>query len=128
MPTHPRYEGPIFECLNHTRYSLCTEHVSGSGLHILHHDIRKKWEELEAKLLWCLQLLGTEWYVPMSHRLLLPPSSYGYKALHTDASLTWKVALRLHNAFLHKSMHDRISIASWLKYLQYFQQLVHTLS
>ena len=127
VPTNPRYEGPIFECLNHTRYSLRTEHVGG-GLHILHHDIRKKWEELEEKLLWCHQLLGAEWYVPMSHRPPLPPSSYGYKASHADASLTRKVAIRSRNAFLRKSMHDRVSIASWLKYLQYLPRFVHTLS
>lgn len=126
VPRNPRYEGPIFECLNHTRYLLCTEHV-GNGQHILHRDIREKWDTLETKLQLCLRLLGAGWYAPLSYRPPLPPSQYGYKASHADASLTQKVALRLRNAFLCKSMHNTIFIVSSLKYFQYFQRLVHGL-
>ncbi|KAG2069912.1 hypothetical protein BDR04DRAFT_1156070 [Suillus decipiens] len=41
IPLNPKFNGPIFECLNHSIFSLCTE-LNGQGKHILHRDIREK--------------------------------------------------------------------------------------
>ncbi|KAG1890841.1 hypothetical protein F4604DRAFT_1913655 [Suillus subluteus] len=63
IPLDPTFDGPIFECLNHSIFSLRTELDSG-GKHILHRDIREKWCELEHKLLWCQEILGAGLLIP----------------------------------------------------------------
>ncbi|KAG1765883.1 hypothetical protein EV702DRAFT_1050871 [Suillus placidus] len=57
IPLNPNFDSPIFECLNHSMWSLSTE-LDSQGKLILHHNIREKWCELEQKLLWCQELLG----------------------------------------------------------------------
>ncbi|KAG2108788.1 hypothetical protein BD769DRAFT_1675188 [Suillus cothurnatus] len=99
VPLNPSFNGPIFECLNHSMFSLCTE-LNSQGKHILHHDIRESWVELEKKLLWCQELLGAGLLVPWETKLPCPPAQYGYQRSHSDAKLTKKVALKSHNAFL----------------------------
>jgi hypothetical protein len=99
IPLNPSFDGPIFECLNHSMFSLRTE-LDNRGQHILHRDIREKWQELEQKLLWCQQLLGAGLLVPWTTVLPRAPSQYGYLRSHVDAKLAKKVALRSRNAFL----------------------------
>jgi len=50
VPLNPSFDGPIFECLNHSMFSLRTE-LNSQEKHILHHNIRESWVELEKKLL-----------------------------------------------------------------------------
>jgi hypothetical protein len=99
IPLNPSFNSPIFECLNHSMFSLCTE-LDSQGKHILHHDIRESWVELEKKLLWCQELLGAGLLVPWETKLPCPPTQYGYQRSHSDAKLTKKVALKSCNAFL----------------------------
>ncbi|KAG2092396.1 hypothetical protein BD769DRAFT_1395449 [Suillus cothurnatus] len=99
VPLNPSFNGPIFECLNHSMFSLHTE-LNSQGKHILHHDIRESWVELEKKLLWCQELLGAGLLVPWETKLPRPPAQYGYQRSHSDTELTKKVALKSHNAFL----------------------------
>ncbi|KAG0692956.1 hypothetical protein DFH29DRAFT_1007858 [Suillus ampliporus] len=49
VPLNPGFDSPIFECLNHSMFSLHTE-VDSQRKYILHHDIRESWHELEKKL------------------------------------------------------------------------------
>ncbi|KAG1889726.1 uncharacterized protein F5891DRAFT_1198441 [Suillus fuscotomentosus] len=100
IPLNPSFDGPIFECLNHSMFSLYTE-VDSQGKHLLHRDIREKWRELEQKLLWCQELLGAGLLIPWGTVLPRAPSQYGYLRSHSDTKLAKKVALRLRNAFLH---------------------------
>jgi hypothetical protein len=99
VPLNPHFDGPIFETLNHSIFSLYTE-VDSNGKHMLHRDIREKWHELEQKLLWCLEILGAGLLVPWGTLLPRAPSQYGYLRSHTDVKLAKKVALRSRNAFL----------------------------
>ncbi|KAG2120409.1 uncharacterized protein F5147DRAFT_785142 [Suillus discolor] len=85
VPLNPNFDGPIFECLNHSMFSLYTE---------------EKWRELEQKLLWCQELLGAGLLIPWGTVLPRAPSQYGYLRSHSDAKLAKKVTLRLRNAFL----------------------------
>ncbi|KIK32507.1 hypothetical protein CY34DRAFT_19002 [Suillus luteus UH-Slu-Lm8-n1] len=99
IPLNPSFNGPIFECLNHSRFLLLTE-VDTQGKHILHCDIRGKWVDLEQKLLWCMERLGAGLLIPWGTKLPRPPTAYGYQRSHTDANLAKKVAMRSCNAFL----------------------------
>ncbi|KAG2131227.1 hypothetical protein BD769DRAFT_1386892 [Suillus cothurnatus] len=99
VPLNPRFDGPIFECLNHTRFSLRTE-VDAQGKHMLHHDIRGRWYELEKKLIWCQERLGAGMFVPWGTVLPSAPATFGYLRSHENAKLAIKVALRSRNAFL----------------------------
>lgn len=99
VPLNPHFDGPIFETLNHSIFSLYTE-VDSNGKHMLHRDIREKWHELEQKLLWCLEILGAGLLVPWGTVLPRAPSQYGYLRSHSDAKLAKKVVLRSCNAFL----------------------------
>jgi len=99
VPLNPSFDGPIFECLNHSMFSLRTE-LNSQGKHILHHNIRESWVELEKKLLWCQELLGAGLLVPWETKLPRPPAQYGYQRSHSDAKLAKKVALKSRNAFL----------------------------
>ncbi|KAG2131572.1 hypothetical protein BD769DRAFT_1666604 [Suillus cothurnatus] len=99
VPLNPSFDGPIFECLNHSMFSLRTE-LDSQGKHILHHDIRESWVELEKKLLWCQELLGAGLLVPWETKLPCPPAQYGYQRSHSDVKLAKKVALKSRNAFL----------------------------
>lgn len=99
VPLNPVFDGPIFDCLNHSRFSLRTE-VDRQGKYMLHREIREKWHDLEQKLLWCLGRLGAGLYVPWSTILPRAPTTYGYQRSHADAKLAIKVALRSRNAFL----------------------------
>ncbi|KAG1812800.1 uncharacterized protein BJ212DRAFT_1482870 [Suillus subaureus] len=99
VPLNPSFDGPIFGCLNHSRFSLLTE-VDTSGRHILHHDIQAKWVNLEQKLLWCQEHLGAGLLTPWGTKLPHPPTTYGYQRWHTDTNLAKKVAIRSHDAFL----------------------------
>ncbi|KIK32823.1 hypothetical protein CY34DRAFT_110832 [Suillus luteus UH-Slu-Lm8-n1] len=99
VPLNAHFDGAIFECLNHSIFSLYTE-VNSKGKHMLHRDIREKWYELEQKLLWCLEILGAGLLIPWGTVLPRAPSQYGYLRSHSDAKLAKKVALRSRNAFL----------------------------
>jgi len=99
VPLNPEFNGPIFNCLNHSKFSLRTE-ADGRGKYMLHSEIREKWHDLEQKLLWCLDRLGAGLLVPWSTILPSAPTSYGYQRSHVDAKLAIKVALRSRNAFL----------------------------
>ncbi|KAG2054034.1 hypothetical protein BDR06DRAFT_1008214 [Suillus hirtellus] len=63
VPLNPSFDSPIFECLNHSMFSLYTE-VNSQGKHLLHCDIREKWHKLGQKLLWCQELLGAGLLIP----------------------------------------------------------------
>ncbi|KAG1868931.1 hypothetical protein DFJ58DRAFT_723340 [Suillus subalutaceus] len=76
IPLNPSFNGPIFGCLNHSRFSLLTE-VDNQGKHILHHDIPEKWVELEQKLLLCQECLGAGLLIPWGTELPCPPTTYG---------------------------------------------------
>ncbi|KAG1827996.1 hypothetical protein EV424DRAFT_1536997 [Suillus variegatus] len=99
IPLNPSFDGPIFGCLNHSRFSLLTE-VDQQGKYLLHRDIRGKWHDLEQKLLWCQECLGAGLLVPWGTKLPRPPTAYGYQRSHADANLAKKVAMRSRNAFL----------------------------
>ncbi|KAG1748819.1 hypothetical protein EDD22DRAFT_850990 [Suillus occidentalis] len=99
IPLNPSFNGPIFECLNHSWFSLLTE-VDTQGKHILHRDIRGKWVDLEQKLLWCMERLGPGLLIPWGTKFPRPPTAYGYQQSHADAKLAKKVAMRSRNAFL----------------------------
>jgi hypothetical protein len=108
IPLNPSFNGPIFECLNHSWFSLLTE-VDTQGKHILHRDIRGKWVDLEQKLLWCMERLGAGLLIPWGTKFPRPPTAYGYQRSHADAKLAKKVAMRSHNAFLCTSNRTFIS-------------------
>ncbi|KAG1844362.1 hypothetical protein F4604DRAFT_1937555 [Suillus subluteus] len=99
VPLNPRFDGPIFGCLNHSRFSLLTE-VDPQGKHILHRDIRAKWADLEQKMLWCMEHLGAGLFILWGTKLPCAPTTYGYQRWHTDANLAKKIAVRSHDAFL----------------------------
>ncbi|KAG1901221.1 uncharacterized protein F5891DRAFT_1187916 [Suillus fuscotomentosus] len=99
IPLNPSFDGPIFGCLNHSRFSLHTE-VDNQGKHVLHRDIRGKWADLEQKLLWCQERLGAGLLIPWGTKLPRAPTTYGYQRSHADANLAKKVAIRSRNAFL----------------------------
>ncbi|KAG1743618.1 uncharacterized protein EDB91DRAFT_1247118 [Suillus paluster] len=73
VPLNPSFDGPIFGCLNHSRFSLLTE-VDPSGKHILHRDIWAKWVNLEQKLLWCQEHLGAGLFIPWGTKLPRAPN------------------------------------------------------
>jgi hypothetical protein len=102
IPLNPSFDGPIFGCLNHSRFSLHTE-VDNQGKHVLHRDIWGKWADLEQKLLWCQERLGAGLLIPWGTKLPRAPTTYGYQRSHADANLAKKVAIRSRNAFLCKS-------------------------
>ncbi|KAG1717222.1 hypothetical protein EDD22DRAFT_856274 [Suillus occidentalis] len=52
IPTNPVFDGAVFSCLNHLFYSLPIESMP-DGCYILCGDVRRQWETLEHKLLWC---------------------------------------------------------------------------
>ncbi|KAG1875736.1 hypothetical protein F4604DRAFT_1680624 [Suillus subluteus] len=99
IPLNPTFDGPIFGCLNHFRFSLLTE-VDSQGKHVLHRDIRAAWFALEQKLLWCQERLGAGLLIPWGTKLPCPPTAFGYQRSHADANLAKKVAMRSQNAFL----------------------------
>ncbi|KAG1735684.1 uncharacterized protein EDB91DRAFT_1083597 [Suillus paluster] len=99
VPLNPSFDGPIFGCLNHSRFSLLTE-VDPSGKHILHRDIQAKWVNLEQKLLGCQERLGAGLFIPWGTKLPRAPTTYGYQWSHADASIAKKVAIRSCDAFL----------------------------
>jgi hypothetical protein len=65
IPTNPVFDGTIFGCLNHFFYSLPIEATSDSH-YILCGDVRRAWENLEQKLVWCQMHLAQNmpfpWY------------------------------------------------------------------
>ncbi|KAG2053521.1 hypothetical protein BDR06DRAFT_1008661 [Suillus hirtellus] len=99
IPQNPTFDGLIFGCLNHSRFSLLIE-VDSNGKCILHHNIREAWVTLEQKLLWCLEHLGAGLLVPWETKLLHPPTSFGYQWSHADANLAKKVTIRSRDTFL----------------------------
>ncbi|KAG1756971.1 hypothetical protein EDB19DRAFT_1822175 [Suillus lakei] len=48
VPLNPSFDGPIFGCLNHSRFSLLTE-VDTSGRHILHQRYSGKMGRVRAE-------------------------------------------------------------------------------
>ncbi|KAG2368975.1 hypothetical protein BDR07DRAFT_1477607 [Suillus spraguei] len=89
IPLNPTFDESIFECLNHSMFSLCTE-LNSHGKHILHCDIREKWHKLEQKLLLCQELLGTGLLIPWFTALTHAPTQYGYLRSHADCyELGW---------------------------------------
>ena len=99
---NPTFQGPIFECLNHSRYSIDIE-PDGRGRFMLHREIRQKWHDLEEKMMWCLTSLLRGWFVPLSTVLPQPPSKYSYQDSQVDAKYAAKLAIRSCDAFVCKS-------------------------
>ncbi|KAG2118592.1 hypothetical protein DEU56DRAFT_918752 [Suillus clintonianus] len=95
VPLNPSFDGPIFGCLNHSRFSLLTE-VDTSGRHILHRDIWAKWVDLEQKLLWCQERLGAGLLIPWGTKLPRPPTTYGSRDafLLIAATCSWYIMTR----------------------------------
>ncbi|KAG1881332.1 uncharacterized protein F5891DRAFT_1199601 [Suillus fuscotomentosus] len=99
IPENPVFDGAIFGCLNHSFYSLPIEPTS-DGRYTLRGDVRRAWENLEQKLLWCQTCLAQNMPFPWYGQPPRTPADYGYTRSHVDAKLAKKVALRSRDAFL----------------------------
>jgi hypothetical protein len=95
----PHFDGAVFGCLNHSLYSLPIASTP-DGRYILREDVRREWESLEQKLLWCQQRLAVNIHFPWYVQPPRPPRDYGYLRSHADAKLAKKVAMRSRDAFL----------------------------
>ncbi|KAG1889264.1 hypothetical protein F4604DRAFT_2015519 [Suillus subluteus] len=99
IATSPDFSGAVFACLNHSLYSLPIESTP-DGRYMLRGDVRREWESLEQKLLWCSQQLAVNMHFPWYGQAPRPPKDYGYLRSHANARLAKKVALRSRDAFL----------------------------
>lgn len=99
IASNPHFNGAVFACLNHLLYSLPIESTP-DGRYILHGDVRREWQSLEQKLLWCLQWLAVYIHFPWYCQAPRPPKGYWYLRPQVNAKLAKKVALRSCDTFL----------------------------
>ncbi|KAG1849477.1 hypothetical protein F4604DRAFT_1687376 [Suillus subluteus] len=99
VASNPHFDRAVFSCLNHLLYSLPIESTL-DGRYILRGDVRREWQSLEQKLLWCSQRLAVNMHFPWYGQAPRPPKDYGYLRPQVDAKLAKKVAMRSHDAFL----------------------------
>jgi hypothetical protein len=131
IPINPVFDGAVFSCLNHSFYSLPIESTP-DGRYILCGDVRRQWETLEHKLLWCQGRLATNMHFPWYGQFPRAPRDYGYLRSHVDVTLAKKVALRSRDAFLGVCWSRSYALIIWTHHVhshwQVSQLSAHTSS